>query len=763
MATSVSRITGSGPQMEFEFVTDSMSARQIMKLWSIAVMEAASPGRRNELSNFIIAKTKTKTPADRKSKSFRMGKTRDASDHLKRTGSLPRSRTLEAKKGRHNPPPPKLSGGRGHFTNTWSSSQTDSGILSQDSVFSFQPGPNVSPPPLPARPESSDEDDDPDYAYIDENEVKGPGNGGRRPPSPTVDDQLKEIERNIRREKKAKLREEERMRSRSVRVGILPGRDRNPASFGPRMEFIPAEPSDYIDPLPMKRAQTGLSLTQPSDDTGDYEVPVAVRGSRRAFSESDSSPLSQPVQSLSNVGLLKEPSTAREEGVPPLPPRSWRNNSSTSVNSAISSGSGSHGRQSSGVTPTVDGVDPAAAFPPRTYRSSTSSEDPVSPRTRDSLHETAIPEEPSDSTGNMTGHTSLTPPRLSVSPDKEVALCRSHSTSPPPLPPRSPMKGRVSRQSSGSSTTSTRCPKCGVNRSLHRQRVGKKASLNDQLAPHSHKDAATKGSLPDLNKTVLVPDNTSDGSRHRHSSGSPSSSVYIDTLPVGCSAANFEYLQLQEGGERHRSPTSPPSNFDSELQSQMDMLSVLTQTLDLEHVHQARKKPQGQSEEQKKLIRSNVDAALRLAQQVEADLSQPAHPPNSEVRKVHLPNGHTSNPRPGPLLMKHKTIAALPLSSTTPSPHAHKNGSVSQHLTSPPASSPPVPPRSLVSLGVADQPSPRIIRAATMNSFHPPHAPHTQTPAGTRPGFHWASSKRAPESESSTVFIHHIRRSATNL
>lgn len=94
---SVSRITGSGPQMEFEFVAENASARQIMKLWSIAVMESASPRKRNELSNFLITKNRVKHP-DRKSKSFRTGKTaREVSEHLKRTGSLPRSRNLEAR------------------------------------------------------------------------------------------------------------------------------------------------------------------------------------------------------------------------------------------------------------------------------------------------------------------------------------------------------------------------------------------------------------------------------------------------------------------------------------------------------------------------------------------------------------------------------------------------------------------------------------------------------------------------------------------
>lgn len=673
-------------------------------------------------------------------------------------------------------PPPLPTGGRGRSTNSWNGPQSDGGILSQDSVFSFQPGPNVSPPPLPARPDSSDEDD-PDYAYIDEKEVKGPGKGGRRPPSPSVDDQLKEIERDMRREKKAKKREEERMKSHTLLPGMPASRDRSPVSFGPKMDFAPAEPSDYLDFVPLKPLQTGQSLTQPPD--GGYEVPMNIRGARRTVSESDSGPLSQPVQTFSGIGLSKDYSSTREdllsrvspargglENAPTLPPRTWRNDSTTSVNSALSSASGSH-RRSTGA---MDDSEPPAVFPSRNYRSSTSSDDPTSPRTRDSLHESTIPEEPSDATTGEANHT----PRLSVSPEKE--LSHSHSPSPPPLPPRSPMKTRVSRQSSSSSGTSPRCPRCR-NKSIHRHRVGMTTSLNDQhppLASRFHRDPSNKGSLPDLYKTELVPDSGSEKSRQRHSSGSPTNSDYVDTLPVGVSAATFGYLQLQQqqGGEESV-PISPPSQFNSELQSQMDMLNSLTETLDLDRKQQDLGKPQRQAardrnsrEEQKKSVKLDFEEALRLAQQVQADLSQPAQLPltSKDARKVHVPNGHTPASRAvPPPLMKHKTIATLPLSPTTSSPHVHRNGNVTQRLFSPPAStSPPVPPRSLVSLGVPDQPSSRVGKSATLGSYHPPHVPPTHSSATTRPGFHWAHN-RAPEAESSTVFIHHIRRSATKL
>ncbi len=656
-------------------------------------------------------------------------------------------------------PPPLPTGGRGQLTDTSGVLHTNGANLSQDSFFSFQPRYNTSPPPLPATPDSSDEDD-PDYAYIDENKVKGPGNVGKRPPSPTVEDQLKAIERDIRRENKAKKREEERMKT--LRPGMPAGRDRSPVSFGPKMDFVPADPSDYIEPVPSARVQLGQSLTQPSDDlNGGYEVPMSlqIRATRRTYSESDSAPLSQPIQSFNGVGLLKDHLPTREEylprvpsakggleNAPILPPRPWRNNSTTSVNSVTSSGSGSYNRNSTGATMTsVETIDSAAIFQPRAYRISTSSDDPMSPRARDSLHESTIPEEPLDSPPARTGGASHSPPRLSVSPEKE--LSHSHSSSPPPLPPRSPLKEHVSRQSSSSSTTSARCPRCRT-RSIHRSTVGKTSSLNEHqlpLTPHYHRDSSTKGSLPDLNKSLSVPDGTTETTRHRHSSGSPSSSIYIDTLPAGTSAANFEYLQLlrHEGEEEaDQSPTSP--------QSQMDILSSLSQTLDLDHMRQDVRIPHGQTardlDEQKKSIQTIMDAALRLTQQVQEDLSQPARQPvpSADLRKFHVPNGHTPSPRmvrPPPLL-KHKTIATLPSLSSS-SPHSHMNGSTPHHLISPPASArPPVPPRSLVSLGVEGQPSPRYGRASTIHGLH---------------------RNRAPDSESSTVFIHHLRRSATKL
>ena len=118
---------------------------------------------------------------------------------------------------------------------------------------------------LPPRPEESDSDD-PDYSYIDENEVKGPESqsgklrtmssrmsGGRgRVSSPTLDDQLEELKKSIMRENKKKKRDKVANQGRREAITLHFSPRSSPRSRLP-MNFSRTKPDDYLKPMASKR------------------------------------------------------------------------------------------------------------------------------------------------------------------------------------------------------------------------------------------------------------------------------------------------------------------------------------------------------------------------------------------------------------------------------------------------------------------------------------------------------------------------------
>ena len=420
----------------------------------------------------------------------------------------------------------------------------------------------ASPPPPPPRPEeSSSDEDDPDYAYIDENKVKGPEspgkrvpdatNGGKRSGSPTLDEQLKDLERSIKHEKKLKKRQKEKTQL------AHPPRDlhvpqRRFMTLGPQIHipFAASDAQDYLEPVPSKKVITVQQPMPPASKDGDYEVPLPSHGrsrsepdvflggstglflsqpdpsvprssnnnSRGRFGPSSSSPLHR----LSGGEL-----SSSSSGLPPpsLPPRPWRYGSEST--SSACSRTGSYNSE--------DMESPMVA--PHFYRGpggggggggAVSGEESVFPSQDAGLHNSVIPEEaPTESNPSKEANDSPSPTTMQAPP----------SSPPPPLPPRSPIKsqrtpfsGSISSSissstavaASSSSHRSSRCPRCQGRKP---RAVSKTVSLNDQQhhQQHQHHFASQRsepsGSLPDLNKSPdFVPENRL--LQHRQSSGS---------------------------------------------------------------------------------------------------------------------------------------------------------------------------------------------------------------------------------------------------
>lgn len=528
------------------------------------------------------------------------------------------------------------------------------GSLSQDSSALNTTGLiGGSPPPLPPRPSDrirstnyrGYDDEDPDYAYIKEDEVKGPLNSSpsvrKIHPTTSVDDVLQELERDIMREKQAKKLEEEDKKRRAKTLGrpqVRPQQDHSPKPLrlGPPVVFPAAEPQDYMDFVPSKtkeREQTKSSSSEPE------RIPVPVSHTRSA-SEPEPHPFSSSSKTLSqipvfeddedqvgSIGLPANKSHTQSQqnfnkpthlasdrshfeqtmfsvggSVPSLPPRTWRNpspgnlegnpltgsqTSESSFSSGVSGGTVMRGGGENDSRNLTFQLSEKANTHGQCSRSPSHS--------------------PSSIRDTHTHHTSDTHDSAvsatAPSPASPTATTQGLST-PPPLPPRSLTKDRLSRKSSSSSTSSnssTRCPHCRGSRK-HKTVVGKTVSLGAALGGNLSPDDCRK-SMPDLagdNKSV--PENGLRTGRHRHgqrsrhcSKCSPESS--IDTIHDrvestsssslhSFSATNFEYLQLvgEEQGRDGAAGDSPTSAIESELEEEMDLLSSCLKKLEyLEH------------------------------------------------------------------------------------------------------------------------------------------------------------------------------------
>ena len=320
-------------------------AVQILKVWNIRLLESipGDPQQLNEISSSLTtAVTAGGGKASRharKSKSFKEKDKRlsDSDETLKRAGSFSRfnSYGTGATIGGM-----ALSQGSQPITRSFRDVHARSWTDLPDSQESY-----FSPPPLPPRPvESSSDEDDPDYAYIDEKEVKGP-NGGKveRTASNELDDQLNALKKSIQRENKARRREAEKQR-----VQTLHRRPRHHVS--PR--FIPADPQDYLIPVSSKHSQTQST----SSDCRDQSDLSPTAGQELSSSPTDHSP----------VFVGTSPSLA--DHAPTLPPRTRTYGVNENTEPKFK---GDYKKQMSDPAPPIPPRSPTRDFP--SYKSSSSS------------------------------------------------------------------------------------------------------------------------------------------------------------------------------------------------------------------------------------------------------------------------------------------------------------------------------------------------------------------------------------------------------
>ena len=718
-----------GPPTEFEFVTDANSAMQILKLWNIRLLESIP--RTQQRFSEPAAFTTSKNHSSKERRSFRTPKAAPAinDNDLRRTGSFSKMHTLgtglvgAALPGRRSwggsneiYPPPIPSGSQ----------------LSQDSMFNSL----TSPPPLPPRPEESDSDeDDPDYAYIDENKVKGPENqrgraktskpgGGGRMGSPTLDDQLEALKKDIMRENKKKKREKAATLHFPSRSSP---RTRLPSSF------VQADPEDYLEPVASKRITSTSSEGVPKRerDRLSPNVDLSRSLSEQGQSTNHSSSSSIGTTSCEVFDDSQTPPDAHggalvagPGGNPPaLPPRPWRNGSVTST-SSVSSATSPSAATVPPLTAPVSGSHPSVSEEKSVIseveeleRSVSSSPNLSSPKDSGAEQVSQITAAAAD-TGVVGKGRHLSLKDGSTSPIDQGSPSTTSTSPPPPLPPRSPTRDRdrLSRKSSSSSVSSnassSRCPRC---RSLKKSKtlVSKTISLDQRAAiqavsPLSKEES--RKSLPDLNSASPFPENNLAQNRQRHSHSTSREHNHVsscskcsvgsstDGLPNGGAAAasngsipssssqNLEYLQLvSEEGEKKTSQQQKV-DIDTDVSPALDLLSSCLQDLEyLENkVNQnalpSNSNPPNQlkntaatalhNSQRKLAAQTDIDAAMKQTELVRAELNMAGtvrhtHSLSSSsigdsTRKM-VANGHP------PLLKKRNTITSLSMSSSTSS------------------------------------------------------------------------------------------------
>ncbi len=321
-------MSGSGPHLEFEFVaTTKEQAVQILKLWNVRLLESI-PGQPHSINDISLSSAVMHTggKTKRKSKSFKDKDRRieNQEDLLQRTSSFSRFNSYGTGLSVGSS---TLSQGSQPIAAGQRISWNEFSLESQDSSYSSRFGPGASsPPPLPPRPvESSSDEDDPDYAYIDEREVKGPsGAKVQRTPSDELDDQLKELRKSINRENRAKQK---------LRRG------------GTSPQFVQADPEDYLIPVPSKRSQSH-STSSVSRDLSDPVQDLSPSSPDNSPVFRGPPPLLPPRVSRS-YGVNENTDAAAKDystPAPPIPPRSptreylSRKSSSSSSHSAGSAG-----------------------------------------------------------------------------------------------------------------------------------------------------------------------------------------------------------------------------------------------------------------------------------------------------------------------------------------------------------------------------------------------------------------------------------------
>lgn len=554
--------------MEFEFKATISTAMAIMKRWNIVLMEsiAANCGDPEQMNYIgkVLHKRVSDTPDGRLTKSFRkrsQSTKEKHNDSVKRSGSFTNTRSATLRPGMMN---------SGLHLQSENNSPKKLSQHSNVSKFSGEMGDSAkpsrmqsSPPPLPPRPilDCSSSDEDSDYAYIEENEVEGP-KGSSRPPSQeqdngdaterTLDQKLEELELSIKRERKEKKRKAAQEKKKALTVAARPCQPRSPLHLDSKVPFAAADPEDYLEPLSISNS------TRPRS-TGDYETPVLLHN--RSCSEPDNSlcrdsnSLSQPaIHTLRNSPRNSPPRlspTPEHTAPPPLPSRCWQGKDSVSSQNA----------NDPNISPyaVVRQILPGKIL--EKHNTSTGSVKPSDAQQKPS----STSQEPRRLTMDVPcERPSGDSPTASTPPSANATVDTLPDTDAPPIPPRSPIKEKLSWNSRNSSTSSVasnhshmsghvhaagiRCSKC-----LRQRRAPVDKTLSEhgiqpvpQSMPPSHLE---KSSLPDLNTTAGVPENTLQLRRQRVHRGRLTSATESRSSSDGSTSSlqsqgNANYLEL---------------------------------------------------------------------------------------------------------------------------------------------------------------------------------------------------------------------------
>lgn len=689
--------------MEFEFKATSSTTVAILKRWNIILMEsiAGDPEQMNFIGK-VLNKRVSDTPEGRLTKSFRkrsQSTKERQGDIVKRSGSFSNSRsaTLQPRLMNNGMPSPHLQSASNSPQKL--SQQNDISKLSGEIGDVAKPSRmQSSPPPLPPRPilDCSSSEEDSDYAYIEEKEVKGPSHSSHSPSQEqaggdvaerTLEEELEDLEMSMKREKKAKKRKAAQEKKKAVTVAVRPTLQRPPLSLKSKIPFTAADPEDYLEPL------SAASQSRPRS-TGDYETPFPVHN--RSCSEQESSlycdviSLSQPsIHTYRNSPPRLSP-TPEHSTPPALPSRHW------------------HGEGNSSGRNTDDpDISPYAVvrqiLPGRILKepdshpvSTTPSNIPLK-QSSPSQEQRPLGKDPSlphdQSAVSLTSPTATTPP---TSLPSNVVSDPVPASNAPPIPPRSPIKEKLSGSSTSSVASNhshrsghnhvagTRCSKC-----QRQKRAPVEKALSEhrgqpvpQTMPTLHLE---KSSLPDLNSTVGVPENSLQQRRQRTHRGRLTSATESRSSSDGSTSSlqsqnNANYLMVVPD-----SSNSQPAKGCSDQEDNLQILDDFLQYFDKKACSLTQ--PDGCPEPQRQVqVLGNPSHTLPLS----------SHP-SSQIANGHVPTRRLNGVKDPPALQRsHTSTAFISHSQFPPHPLHPTKSLLSNNTRAPP---PPVPPRSDISLG----------------------------------------------------------------
>ena len=679
---------------------------------------------------------------------------------------------------------------------------------SQDSytINAVNPGlcadePN-SPPPVPPRaprkPWSIGTDgtknhvDDPDYSYIRDDEVE---TGGDIQASGGVDRALEDLLRDILEDNNRKRKQiADRPNHRILPAGEAPPMPRS-RTFGhaggtpflmKQRQFLEdygvnKEPGDYLEPVPSKNPQSMQQMRR-GNHVHSHSLPSSNYGLETESQQKPSSPTKHQAHDNTAMGPSHRsfppfPNVRHRAG--PSPPRS-RSTSDKPPSPPLP------------PLPLPHATTTAAAVEKRSPVLSTSSKADISPYAQTNNLRIELGVRPKPAADGSGGTNTLQP-------------CPT-SDSPPPLPPRSPIKQPRDRYHSASSTTSSnssvnqRCPRCKGMKSSTKRSVSKTVSLNDPHHTKAHQAASItsnmpRGSLPDLHHTSPIPENIL-GMQGRHDDSESSSThssndidVHTSSQSVASSRGGDKYSPKRLSTEEKRfsstrSPTSPPQYLqvvedqappaakqgDKALDYTLEMLHSVVR--DLENLESKVSEASGSGNRSplkrtQEVRPTDIDAAIKQVQQVQNDLNLAKQEPKKPVDKgLQSSSPVTKTPPASGSTTRHRamTIHHSSSSGSTKSSPSSRQGmphrSNSQHFTysTTPVTvyntAPHVPPRSAVSL----QQNQHTHRQVHQQSSFPNITMGPQSDFTSGSGHRHSIMRHNSHSHfgGGTVFIHHL-------